>query len=83
MVERDDAAGAAPLGGEGEVPVPGADVEHGATGQAGEAKRVELGGELLRALRAIADDAVSEVERVEPQDRVGFLAQAAGTGAAG
>ena len=63
-VDGEHPLGAAPLGLEGEEPVPGPDVEHRAPAQVvGEADPAELARGLVAPRR---DDAAAEVDRVEP-----------------
>ena len=67
VIERDDARRAAPLGEERVVAVPRADIEHRAAAEVGE---LRLGHHLGHHRLALGDDAVAEIDRVVPGERI-------------
>ena len=67
VIERNDTRRAAPFGKERVVAVPGADIEHRTTPEVG---KLSLGDHLGHHRLALGDDAVPEVDRVVPGERI-------------
>ena len=74
VVQSHDAGGARLLGGEGELPVPGADVENAAAGDVGN----DPGGGLLDA-DALRHHSVAQIDGVVPPERVGLCLELLGS----